>query len=159
ESLGIRAPVMTPGMKVPPHPVLARGSVHAVGVPIAAVVAQTEALAQDGVDLIQVEYEPLPSVANAEKALEPGAPLAREELDSNICYIATKKGGDVEKAFAQAEHICRMHIASPRQVALAIEPRGIVASPEPMGQGLTVWLSTQAPHRVRGDLATGLGFP
>src|SRR5436190_20258235 len=52
-----------------------------------------------------------------------------------------------------------MHIASPRQVALAIEPRGIVASHEAMGQGLTVWLSTQAPHRVRGDLATGLGFP
>ena len=159
ERLQIPAAPIVPGQKIPPHPVLARGAVHCVGVPVAAVVAQTRALAQDGANAIEVEYEALPSVVNAEKALEPGAPLAREELDSNICYIATKKGGDVEKAFAQAEHICRMHIASPRQVALAIEPRGIVASPEPMGQGLTVWLSTQAPHRVRGDLATGLGFP
>src|SRR5216110_1485050 len=159
EQLSVPAIPMVPGMKIPPHPLLARGTVHAAGTPVAAVIAQSGALAHDAVSAIVVEYEALPSVVNAEKALEPGAPLAREELDSNICYIATKKGGDVEKAFAQAEHICRVHIASPRQVALAIEPRGIVASPEPMGQGLTVWLSTQAPHRVRGDLATGLGFP
>src|SRR5438105_2530674 len=159
ERLQIPAAPIVPGQKIPPHPVLARGAVHCVGVPMAAVVTQTRALAQDGANAIEVEYEALPSVVNAEKALEPGAPLAREELDSNICYIATKKGGDVEKAFAQAEHICRMHIASPRQVALAIEPRGIAAKPEPMGQGLTVWLSTQAPHRVRGDLATALRYP
>jgi carbon-monoxide dehydrogenase large subunit len=159
ESLSIRAPVMTPGMKVPPHPVLARGSVHAVGVPIAAVVAETEARAQDGVDLIQVEYEPLPSVANAEQALESGAPLAREELDSNVCYTATKEGGDVDAAFARADHITRLHIASPRQVAVAMEPRGVLASPDPMGQGLTVWVSSQGPHRVRADLAGVLGYP
>src|SRR2546426_8482210 len=79
----------------------------------------------------------LPAVVNAEKALEPGAPLAREELDSNVCYVATKKGGDVDKAFAEAEHIVRMHIASPRLVAMAIEPRGVVAKPERAG-GLTV---------------------
>ena len=52
----------------------------------------------------------------------------------------------------------RMHIASPRLVALAMEPRGIVAKPEPTGD-LTVWLSTQSPHRVRADLALALGFP
>ena len=159
ERLKIPAAPMVAGQKIPMHPILARGAVHCVGVPVAAAVAQSRALALDAANAIQVEYEALPSVVNAEKALEPGAPIAREELDSNVCYIATKKGGDVSKAFAQADHICRMHIASPRQVALAIEPRGIVANPEPMGQGLTVWLSTQAPHRVRGDLATGLGFP
>lgn len=159
ERLNIPSPVMVPGQKIPPHPVLARGVVHAAGVPVAAVVAQSRAIAQDGANAIEVEYESLPVVVDGEKALEPGAPLAREELDSNVCYIATKKGGDVDKAFAAAEHIVRMHIASPRQVAMAIEPRGAVASPEPMGQGLTVWLSAQAPHRVRADLATALGFP
>src|ERR687892_1960611 len=143
EHLNIPAAPMVAGQKIPPHPVLARGAVHAAGVPVAAVVAQSRALAQDAANAIEVEYEALPAVTDAEKALEPGAPLAREELDSNVGYIATKKGGDVEKAFAQAEHICRMHIASPRQVALAIEPRGIVVNPEPMGQGLPVWLSTQ----------------
>jgi carbon-monoxide dehydrogenase large subunit len=159
ERLNISSPVLVPGQKTPPHPALARGVVHAAGVPVAAVVAQNRAAAQDGANAILVEYEALPSVVDAEKALEPGAPLAREELESNVCYTAIKKGGDVDKAFTQAEHIVRMHIASPRQVALPIEPRGAVANPEPMGQGLTVWLSTQAPHRVRADLAIALGFP
>src|SRR5256886_8711162 len=149
---------MVPGMKIPPHPLLARGAVHAAGTPVAAVIAQSRALAHDAVSAIIVEYEVLPAVVNAEKALEPGAPLAREELESNVCYIATKKGGDVDKAFAEAEHIVRMRIASPRLVAMAMEPRGIVAKPEPAGD-LTVWLSTQSPHRVRADLATAIGFP
>ena len=120
--------------------------------------AHSRALAQDAADAITVEYDALPPVVNAEKALEPGAPLAREELDSNICFVATKTGGDVNKAFAEAEHIVRLHIASPRLVALALEPRGVLAKPEPTGD-LTVWLSTQSPHRVRADLATAIGFP
>ena len=99
-----------------------------------------------------------PAVVNAEKALEPGAPLAREELGSNICYRATKTGGDVAKAFAEADHIVRLRLASPRLVALALEPRGVLAKPEPTGD-LTVWLSTQGPHRARADLATALGVP
>jgi carbon-monoxide dehydrogenase large subunit len=156
----LHVPVMplVPGMKIPPHPLLARGAVHAAGAPVAAVVAHSRALAQDAANAIAVEYAALPAVVNAEKALEPGAPLAREELDSNICYTATKQGGDVNKAFAEAEHIVRMRIASPRLVALAIEPRGVLAKPEPRGD-LTVWLSTQSPHRVRADLAGAIGFP
>jgi aerobic carbon-monoxide dehydrogenase large subunit len=158
EQLHVPAVPMVPGMKIPPHPVLARGAVHAVGTPVAAVVAEDRALAQDALSAIVVDYEALPAVVNAEQALEPGAPLAREELDSNVCYVATKTGGDVDKAFAEAEHIVRLRIASPRLVALAIEPRGIVAKPEPTGD-LTVWLSTQSPHRVRADLANAIGFP
>jgi carbon-monoxide dehydrogenase large subunit len=158
EQLHVPAVPMVPGMKIPPHPLLARGAVHAAGTPVAAVVAESRVLAQDAANAIDVEYEALPAVVNAEKALEPCAPLAREELESNLCYIATKKGGDVDKAFAEAEHIVRLRIASPRLVALAMEPRGIVAKPEPTGD-LTVWLSTQSPHRVRTDLATAIGFP
>ncbi|HEX6439777.1 MAG TPA: xanthine dehydrogenase family protein molybdopterin-binding subunit [Candidatus Binatia bacterium] len=158
ERLNINAQVMFPGQKIPPHPVLARGAVHAPGTPVAAVVAESRAIAQDACNAIEVEYQALPSIQNAEDALKPGAPLAREELDSNICYTAVKKGGDVDKAFAQADHIVRMHIVSPRQVALAIEPRGVAANPDPMGKRLTVWLSTQGPHRARADLAVTLGI-
>jgi aerobic carbon-monoxide dehydrogenase large subunit len=156
----LHVPVMplVPGMKIPPHPLLARGAVHAAGVPVAAVVAHSRALAQDAANAITVEYAALPAVVNAEKALEPGAPLAREELDSNICYTTTKQGGDVDRAFAEAEHIVRLRIASPRLVALTLEPRGVLAKPEPTGD-LTVWLSTQSPHLVRADLATAIGFP
>ena len=156
----LHVPVMplVPGMKIPPHPLLARGAVHAAGVPVAAVVAHSRALAQDAADAITVEYAALPAVVNAAQALAPGAPLAREEIDSNVCYMVTKHGGDVDKAFAAAEHIVRLRIASPRLVALALEPRGVLAKPEPTGD-LTVWLSTQSPHRVRADLATAIGFP
>jgi len=158
EQLHVPAFPMVPGMKIPPHPLLARGVVHAAGTPVGAVVAESRVLAEDAASAIIVEYEALPAVVTAEKALEPGAPLAREELDSNVCYVATKKGGDVDKAFAEAEHIVRMRIASPRLVALAIEPRGVVAKPEPAGD-LTLWLSTQSPHRVRTDLAAAIGLP
>src|ERR671922_46028 len=158
ERLHVPAFPMVPGMKIPPHPLLARGAVHAVGTPVAAVVAQSRALAHDAANAIDIEYEVLPAVVNAERALEPGAPLAREELESNLCYTATKKGGDVDRAFAEAEHIVRLRIASPRLVALAMEPRGVVAKPEATGD-LTVWLSTQSPHRVRTDLAIAIGFP
>jgi carbon-monoxide dehydrogenase large subunit len=158
ERLHVPVLPLVPGMKIPPHPLLARGAVHAVGAPVAAVVAHSRALAQDAASAIAVEYAALPAVVNAEKALDSGAPLAREELDSNICYTVARAGGDVDKAFAEAEHIVRMRIASPRLVALALEPRGVLAKPEPTGD-LTVWLSTQSPHRVRADLATAIDFP
>lgn len=156
EALRIPAAPMVPGMKIPPHPLLARAAVHAVGTPVAAVVAENRALAYDAVAAIGVDYQALPAVVSAEEALKPGAPLAREELDSNVCYVARKTGGDVDKAFAEAEHIARMRIASPRLVALAIEPRGVLARPEPTGD-LTLWLSTQAPHRVRAELTAAIG--
>lgn len=159
QDLEIRAPMMVKGMPIPPHPVLARGAVHAVGVPVAVVVAETRALAEDAASAIHVEYESRPVVTDAEAALEPDAPIAREELDSNICYTVKKEGGDVDKAFAEADHVVRMHIKSPRQVAMSLEPRGILASPNPFGKELTVWLSTQGPHRARADLANALNFP
>src|SRR5438067_2477073 len=100
----LHVPVMplVPGMKIPPHPLLARGAVHAAGVPVAAVVAHSHALAQDAAAAMTVEYAALPAVVTAAEALEPGAPLAREELDSNVCYRVTKQGGDVDKAFELA---------------------------------------------------------
>jgi carbon-monoxide dehydrogenase large subunit len=159
EKISLKPSQMLPNMKIPPHPVLARGAVHCAGVPVAAVAARSRAQAQDAANAIEVEYEGLPGVSNAEEALKPGAPLAREELDSNVCYTLTKNGGNVDKAFAAADHVCTMHIASPRQVALAMEPRGVVASPDPRGQELTVWLSCQGPHRARAEIANTLGFP
>ena len=158
EKFNLTSSQLLPNMKIPPHPLLARGAVHCVGVPVAAVVAQTRAQAEDAAQAIEVEYEALPSVANAEEASKPNAPLAREEIDSNICYTLTKNGGDVDKAFAAADHVFTMHIVSPRQVALAMEPRGVLANPDPFGRILTVWLSTQGPHRARAEIANVLGF-
>jgi carbon-monoxide dehydrogenase large subunit len=159
EKLNLAPSQLLPNMKIPPHPVLARGAVHCVGVPVAVVAAHSRAQAEDAANAIEVEYQALPSVANAEDALKPGAALAREEIDGNICYTQIKNGGNVDQAFAQADHIFTMHITSPRQVALAMEPRGVVAKPDPFGKSLTVWLSTQGPHRARAEIAATLGFP
>ncbi|HEX7233429.1 MAG TPA: xanthine dehydrogenase family protein molybdopterin-binding subunit, partial [Candidatus Binatia bacterium] len=109
EKLNLSSSQLLPNMNTPPHPVLARGAVHCVGVPVATVVAKTRAQAEDAANLVEVEYEPLPSISSAEEALKPGAPLAREEIDSNICYTLTKNGGNVDKAFAAADHIFTMH--------------------------------------------------
>lgn len=159
QGLLLRAPMVAPGMNMPDHPVLAQGAVHAVGAPIAAVVAQSRAEAEDAAAAVQVAYEPLPVVTDAEAALEDGSPLAHEELGTNHCYSMKREGGDVDRAFAEADHVCRLHMKSPRLVAMSMEARGVLANPDPVRGELTVWLSTQGPHRARADLANSLGFP
>src|SRR5262249_24396664 len=128
ERLDLRAPPLIPGMRIPPHPVLARVMVHAMGTPVAVVVGQSQAIAEDAVRRSGGGYEPLPSVASAEDALASDAPLVHDELETNVCYTATRGSGDVDAAFAEADLICRLDIASPRLVAMALEPRGIVAN-------------------------------
>src|SRR5258705_6031012 len=100
EKLNLAPSQVLPNMKIPPHPVLARGAVHCAGVPVAAVVARTRALAQDTSNAIEVEYEVLPSVSNAEYARKPGAPLSREYLDINVCYTMTKNYMNVDYALS-----------------------------------------------------------
>ena len=122
-------------------------------------VAESRALAEDAAAAIGVEYDPLPVVTDAEAALEAGSLLAHEELDTNHCYTMKKENGDVDKAFAEADHISRLHMKSPRLVAMSMEARGVLADPDPIRNELTVWLSTQGPHRSRMEIANSLGFP
>jgi carbon-monoxide dehydrogenase large subunit len=145
-----------PFVKIPPHPALARERVAAVGEPIVAVLASTEDEARDAADLVEIEYEPGPSVASAEDALEPGAPRVHHELESNVCYALSRQGGDVERAFAEADSIVRLRVDNPRVASVALEPRGVLVEPD--GDGLKVWVSSQAPHGARADLARALGI-
>jgi carbon-monoxide dehydrogenase large subunit len=147
-----------PFAKVAPHPPLARGRVACVGYPIVAVVAETAAAAQDAVDLVEVEYEPEPSVASAEAALASDAPKVHTQLASNVCYVLKKDGGDVDRAFAEAEVTASVRVDSPRVAPIPLEPRGIVAVPGDGAHKLTVWVSSQAPHGVRFDLSRVLGL-
>jgi carbon-monoxide dehydrogenase large subunit len=82
--LNIPAAPMVSGQRIPPHPVLARGAVHEAGVAVAAVVAESRGVAEDAAHAIDVEYEALPSVTDAENALEPGGPQAPGEQDSQL---------------------------------------------------------------------------
>jgi aerobic carbon-monoxide dehydrogenase large subunit len=145
-----------PFAKRPRFPPLARGQVMTVGTPIVCVAAESPSVARDAADLIEVEYEPLPSVASAEAALEPDAPRVHHELESNLCYRLQRDGGDVDRAFAEADTVVHLRVDNPRVAPVPMEPRGIVVVPE--SGGLTAWVSTQAPHGARVDLANAVGL-
>jgi len=154
--LGDVPTIPLPFAKIPPHPVLARGRVAAVGEPIAAILAETPAQARDAADLVEVDYEPRPSVAAAEDALAEDAPRVHPELESNVCYRLVRDGGEPDAAFEDAEVTVSLRVDNPRVAPVPLEPRGVVAVPE--GDQLTVWISSQNPHGTRADLSRVLGL-
>jgi len=148
-----------PAMKVPPHPILAAARVWALGTPVAAVVAGSPYQARDAADLIEVEYEPLPPVVDPEAALRPGAPVVFEEFGDNQSFAQSWRNGDAGAAFAAAARVAKVRVVQQRLAAVALEGRAILAAWDPVTEEMTVWTSTQAPFRVRSELAAILGIP
>jgi carbon-monoxide dehydrogenase large subunit len=138
-----------PGGKTPNHTVLAGARVYFVGHPVAVVVAETRTIARDALDLIDVDYEPLPAVIDPEKALEKDSPLTHPELGTNVAFTWSLPGGDVDGAFKEADNVLKLRIIHPRLTPMAIEPRGCAASWHAGESSLTLWTSTQIPHLVR----------
>jgi carbon-monoxide dehydrogenase large subunit len=111
-------------MAAPPRTLLAEDRVYYVGQPVAAIVAETRRQAEDAADLVSVQYEELPCVVDARRAVEPDAPLVWREATGNIAAEAAY--GDaaaVDKAFAAAAHITELALHNQRLVAAALEPR------------------------------------
>src|SRR5579862_323578 len=150
--------VALPGLKVPHHNLLAIDRVYLVGHPVAVVVATDRYIARDGVELIEVDYEPTQAVADPEKALEPGAPAVHPQWADNVAFNFHQEGGDVAKAFAEAEVIVKQRIVSQRLVPNSMETRGVVADWRAADRSMTLYTSTQAPHGVRSIVAQILGI-
>jgi Aerobic-type carbon monoxide dehydrogenase, large subunit CoxL/CutL homologs len=148
-----------PGLRVPAHTVLARDRVYYVGHPVAVVVATDRYLAADALDAIEVDWEPLPAVADPEKALEPGSPAVHPEWPDNIAFTYKQEGGDVDKAFAEADVVVRQRLVNQRLIPVAMETRGVVAEWKPGDRQLTLYTSTQIPHLVRTLVAGMLKMP
>src|SRR5918999_507433 len=148
-----------PDMKVAPHPALAVGKVRYTGDAVAVLVAEERYLARDALDLIEVDYEPLPVVVDAEKAIQPGAPQLHEEVPQNTTFVWKVAGGDAEKAFREAEVVVKERLVNQRLIPNAIEPRGMVAQYNPGSGDLTLWTATQIPHLVRLLLSMVMGLP
>jgi carbon-monoxide dehydrogenase large subunit len=148
---------VTEDMKNPPHYPLASEEVRYQGDGVAVVVAATSAAARDAAELIEVDYEPLPVAVGVEEALQDGAPLVHSELGTNHCYTWKLDAGDVDAAFASADATVSCRYVQPRLIPNAMEPRAVVARPEPNGD-LTVWSATQIPHILRLLLAATLGI-
>ena len=151
-----------PGMKSPAHTVLAGDRVYFVGHPVAVVVARDRYTAVDALDLIEVDYDPLPVVTDPERALEPGAPLTHPDLGTNVAFtwsLTTGDDGELDKLFAAADRVVSQRIVHQRLTPMAMEPRGLVASYSRADQALTLWTSTQIPHLVRTLLPGMIGVP
>ncbi len=150
---------LMPDMRVPPHPILAETHVHATGIPVAAVVAEDVYAAYDALDLITVEYDPLPALPEPEAALAAGAPLLFSGIDGNRVLTRTLREGDAAGAFAAAAHVVSIKVVQPRVAAVALEPRSVLAHFDRSTGELTMWVSCQAPFRIRAEVARLLELP
>lgn len=137
------------GVRLPEHPVLARGKVCYVGQPVAIVVAQDRYIARDALDLLRVNYQPLVAVIDPGAAAQDQATLLHEELGTNVAMRLQVGRGDLQAAFAQADCVIREHFDVPRLAPAPLECRALVAHYEPGEQRLTLWASTQVPHKVK----------
>ncbi|KUI18623.1 xanthine dehydrogenase [Mycobacterium sp. GA-1285] len=144
-----------------PRPPLAEGEVKFVGDPVALVVADSRYLAEDAVDAVDVDYEPLPAVADFTKAIggtEAGAPVVHEAYPDNV---AGGMGGAPpdEETFANAACVASATVYQQIYAPVPIECRGMVVEWTPATEELTIWASTQTPHELRAFCARLLGIP
>jgi aerobic carbon-monoxide dehydrogenase large subunit len=130
-----------------------------VGEIVAMVVADSRYAAEDAVDRIEVEWDPLPAVVDAAAALEPGAPLVHPEWGTNLAVGFSHSIGDVEGAFARADVTIGETFHVQRYVGMPIETRGVVAAWDRRDGTLTTWNSTQVSHFVQQGLAATLDLP
>jgi 2-furoyl-CoA dehydrogenase large subunit len=137
---------------------LAVGMARYVGEWVAAVVAESRAVAEDAAELVQVEYEPLPHVGDPEAALLPDAPLVHPEHGTNLLYRRSFVWGPVEQDFAAADHRLAFRARWHRSSTVPIETFGVVASWDPGIGLLDVWASIQMP-KFPDQLARALRLP
>ncbi|MGC1447560.1 MAG: xanthine dehydrogenase family protein molybdopterin-binding subunit [Xanthobacteraceae bacterium] len=138
---------------------LARGKVRYVGEPVVGIVAQNRYQAEDALELVTIDYEPLPVVIDPEQAVKDGAPLLYEEAGSNVLVSREFKRGDIEAAFATAPVRIAGRFRMHRKTPVAIEPRACVAEYDAGRQALTLYSATQVPGIVRDALAQALDIP
>lgn len=155
EPLTVLRPV--PGAPTLPYYALAQDVATHEGQPVVSVVATSRHVAEDAIELIDIDYEPLPPVVDVDAALAPDSPVIHPELlDSNLLASNREGSGDPEAWFAKAAHVVEDRFRINRVTPLPMETRGIVAQWRPGARMLTVHCSSQVPHLVRKQLAESL---
>ena len=142
-----------PGMKSAPQYPMAVDRACWHGEPIAMVVAETRALAEDAAELIEVTWQELPAVVAKETALDAGSPLVHDDLGDNLAFEKTIDTGGVDEAFKAAHLVVEETFDFARHTAVSLEPRAILADYDKFGERLTVWTSSQTPHMMQHLLA------
>ena len=147
------------GVTIPPrYYSCAVDKVRFVGEPVAVVIAQDRYLAEDALDLIEVEYDPLPAVVDIEEAIQPGAPLLHEQIPNNIYNHRFFKYGDMNKAYQEADAVVKWKFKFPKYGSTPIETYGVVASHNPFSGEYVVYNNYQGPFVNHALVAIALGI-
>jgi len=158
------------GSAIKDQPFLAIDRVRYIGEPVVAIAARTEAEAQEAADLVRVDYEELPAVLEALEALRDDAPLVHPDMhtydrgpheivpNTNINTLWTFERGDVEAGFAAADLVVEDEFTAHALSHAALEPHVAVARYEAATGAYTMWVSTDRPFQLRGELTAALGL-
>jgi aerobic carbon-monoxide dehydrogenase large subunit len=163
ETLAARNLAWMPTLSGDTQAVLATDKVRFQGQEVAFVVAEDHYSARDALELIDVEYEPLPAVVDARRALDPGAPAVRDDLagrtGNRIFDWEAGNAASTEEVFRDAEVTVAQDMLYPRVHPAPLETCGIVADFERVSGKLTLWVTSQAPHAHRTLYAMVAGLP
>src|SRR5262245_54925185 len=138
---------------------LARDAVRYVGEPIAVVVAESRYIAEDALDLVEVDYAPLETVTDARRSMEPGAPRLHAAVEGNVVDRLETRRGDAPAALAGARYRVREQFAVQRHTGVPLETRGLTAAYDAGTGVLHLWGVAKVPHFNRRVLADLLGHP
>ena len=144
------------GIKSAPQHAIAVDRACWQGEAVCAIVARTRAEAEDGCALVEVDYEVLPAVTDAETALDKATPVIHPELGDNLTFERVLNAGDPDQGFADADAVVEATFLFGRHTGVTNEPRAVVADWNPGEQRLTVYQGTQAPHMTQNLFAKHL---
>ncbi len=152
---------VVPELKIPERWPVVPERVRHVGDAVAVVVADSPYVAEDALELIEVDYEPLPVSLGARATTEYRAPQIHDEIPNNTAYTwALGDEGAMRKAFAEAAHVVELDLVNQRLIPNAMEPRACMAEWDATMEEMTVWTTSQNPHPIRLLLsAFTLGIP
>lgn len=138
-------------MKEPKHPLLVADKVRHVGDAVAIIIAESKEEAADAAQAVNVDYEELPCVVGASKAVQPGAALVHDDVPNNICYdwALGNPIAEVDEAIAKAAHVTSLEFVNQRLIPNAIEPRCYNSSYDSTYDKYTLYTSSQNPHVIR----------
>lgn len=139
--------------------VMQREKVRYIGDAVAAVAATDEDTAMEALSLIQVDYEILPAVFDAEEAYRPGAPQIHDHAERNVCFPVFLNHGDVEKGFKESDVMVELKVENGKKNHAQIEPYATLSSYDPYSQKVTVWTTTQCHYKIQHLLSDFFGWP
>lgn len=146
------------GLKSAPQHAIAVDRACWQGEAVAAIIANSRALAEDAAEFVSVDYEELVPVTDMRTALDPGTPVIHPDLGDNLAFERNLDAGAVDQAFKDSDEVVEAEFVFGRHTGVTLEPRAVLADWNSGDERLTVYLGTQAPHMVQNIAAKHLGL-